>query len=45
MKAWIKSHKRLIALKVVIASMLIVTHFYPQSMPGLLVNLAWLFLF
>lgn len=45
MRAWIKSHKRLIMLKVGVGAMLVVAHFYPQSVPALLVNLLWLFLF
>lgn len=45
MLAWIVVHKRLITLKVVVGAMLVVAHFYPQSMPALLVNLLWLMLF
>jgi hypothetical protein len=42
---WINRHKRLIALKLVVGVMLVVAHFYPGSLPALMVNLLWLTLF
>ena len=45
MRAWLIEHRRLIALKVMVGAMLVVAHFWPQSVPALLVNLLWLFLF
>lgn len=42
---WIKAHRRLIVLKCVVAILLTVAHFYPQTIPHLFVNLVWLFVF
>lgn len=45
LRDWIERNKRLIALKVAVGAALIVTHYFPEHMPSLLVNLIWLFLF
>lgn len=45
MKEWWLRNKRLIALKVAVGCALAATHYFPEQMPSLLVNLIWLFLF
>lgn len=45
MRDWIIEHKRILLLKVAVAFALVVAHYYPEHMPGLLVNLVWLLLF
>lgn len=42
---WVIAHRRIVALKLVIAVLLIAAHFDPQSKLGLLVNLVWLLVF
>lgn len=45
MWAWIKAHRKLIVLKCVVALMMVIAHFYPETIPHLFVNLVWLFVF
>lgn len=44
-KVWIYQHRRLVILKCVIAVLLVVAHFFPQTIPHLAVSLVWLFVF
>ncbi len=45
MREWLIKHKRIVLLKVAVGGALTATHFYPEHMPSLLVNLLWLLLF
>lgn len=45
MRQWLKEHRRIILLKIAVGCALTVAHYYPEHMPGLLVNLVWLVLF
>lgn len=42
---WIVSHRRILLLKAVVASVLIMAHYFPDSRAGLLANLLWLMVF
>lgn len=45
MRDWLIKNRRVVMLKVAVATALVVSHFYPESRFGLAVNLVWLALF